>query len=350
MSAPRERREPQSFSPDDPAVLVEPVAPAEPVPGSPQGAADADMAQPTLADIGRRGLRWGTLLVTALMGATMLALGAWFAKFVSAALARDDWVGTLTSALLVIAAFAALMLLLREFIGFTRLSRLGRLKRDIAAALADGDRRQERRTALRLLDLYGGRPQLAWGLSRIREHARDVHDPGELFVLVEREVLTPLDQEARRLITRSAKRVATVTALSPILFVAVGYVLVENVRLLRMLATLYGGRPGTLGGLRLARMVFTHIVATGGIAMTDDLLGQFLGQDLLRRLSRRLGEGAFNGALTARVGLAAIEVLRPLAFLRTTPPRIRDILTEVLKPLVSKTPAQPARSVSAGGR
>jgi putative membrane protein len=174
-----------------------------------------------------------------------------------------------------------------------------------------------------------------------------VHDPGELFVLVEREVLTPLDEEARRVITRTAKRVATVTALSPILLIGVGYVLVENVLLLRMLATLYGGRPGTLGALRLARMVFTHIVATGGIAMTDDLLGQFLGQDLLRRLSRRLGEGAFNGALTARVGLAAIEVLRPVAYIAATPPRLRDILAEVLKPLVSRSASAARPSSSA---
>ena len=62
------------------------------------------------------------------------------------------------------------------------------------------------------------------------------------------------------------------------------------------------------------------MVATGGIALTDDLLGQFLGQDLLRRLSRRLGEGAFNGALTARIGIAAIEVIRPLPFLAAKPP------------------------------
>ena len=350
MNASRERRAPRAFNPDDPAVLAEPAAPAEPAANMPPGDDDAGLAQPTLADIGRRGLRWGTLLAAALMGATTLALGAWFAQFVSAALAREDWVGTLTSVFLLIAAFAALMLLLREFIGFSRLSRLGRLKRDIAAALAERDRREERRTALRLIDLYAGRPQLAWGLSRVREHARDVHDPGELLVLVEREVMVPLDQEARRVITRSAKRVATVTALSPILLVGVGYVLVENVRLLRMLATLYGGRPGTLGALRLARMVFTHIVATGGIAMTDDLLGQFLGQDLLRRLSRRLGEGAFNGALTARVGLAAIEVLRPLAFAASAPPRIRDILTEVLKPLVSRPSSPPARPSSSGAR
>ena len=88
-----------------------------------------------------------------------------------------------------------------------------------------------------------------------------------------------------------------------------------------------------MASLRLGRMVFTHIVATGGLAMTDDLLGQFLGQDLLRRLSRRLGEGAFNGALTARVGVTALAAIRPLPFLIAKPPRLRDILAEALKPL-----------------
>ena len=87
-----------------------------------------------------------------------------------------------------------------------------------------------------------------------------------------------------------------------------GFVLVENVRMFRAIATLYGGRPGVLGALRLARNVIGHIIATGGLAMTDDLLGQFVGQDVLRRLSRRLGEGAFNGALTSRLGVVAVEV------------------------------------------
>jgi putative membrane protein len=116
--------------------------------------------------------------------------------------------------------------------------------------------------------------------------------------------------------------------------IAVTYVLIENLHLLRTLATLYGARPGSIGVVRLARMVFVHIVATGGVAMTDDLLGQFLGQDLLRRLSRRLGEGAFNGALTARIGVTAIDVIRPLPFLATRPPRVRNILAEALTPLL----------------
>ena len=193
-------------------------------------------------------------------GAACLGLAAWSARFVSAALARDDWIGSATLALLLIAAFAAVMIVLRELIGFFRLARLGRLKADVAAAIAEKDQKRERKAAGRLADLYAGRRDRSWSLKRFSEHVRDVHDPGELLTLAEREIIAPLDSEARRLVTRSAKRVATVTALSPMVLIAVTYVLMENLRLLRALATLYGGRPGFVGVMKLARMVFTMSV------------------------------------------------------------------------------------------
>jgi putative membrane protein len=274
-------------------------------------------------------------LLSALAGAACLGIAAWFYRLVSVALARDDWMGWTTLVLMLTAAVAALMLFLREVVGFTRLARLHRLRAGIDTALANRDRKAERRAAMRLATLYARRPQAAWRAARFRKHAGDVHDPGELLALAEREMIAPLDVEARRAITRSAKRVATVTALSPMVVIAVGYVLIENVRLMRSLASLYGGRPGVVGAIRLAYLVLGHIIATGGIAMTDDLLGQFVGQDVLRRLSRRLGEGAFNGALTARVGLAAINVIRPMPFLTAKAPRVRDVLGEALRPLIT---------------
>jgi putative membrane protein len=333
MSAP-EARKPQVFAADDPALVTEPEAGARIIDDiGPAPPPDAPLARPTLSDLGSRGLRWGLLLVSALAGAAFLGAAAWFARLVSAALVREDWVGWATLVLLALAALAAAMLLLRELLGFFRLARLNRLKADVAAAVRERDQKRERKAALRLAALYAGRPDVAWSVRRFREHARDVHDPGELLTLADRDLVAPLDGEAKRLITRSAKRVATVTALLPLVLIAVGYVAVENLRLLRALATLYGGRPGFIGAMRLSSLVFGHIVATGGLAMTDDLLGQFLGQDILRRLSRRLGEGAFNGALTARIGIAAIEVIRPLPYLAARPPRARDVLGEVLKPM-----------------
>jgi putative membrane protein len=336
MTAPP--RQPRAFAPDDPDLVVDATDDIDSAPGDDTALAqgEAGVARPTLAELGRRGLRWGLVLMAALTGAAILSLMAWLARFVSAGLAREDWIGSATLLLLLIAAFATLMIALRELVGFARVARLGRLKAEIASAIAEGDRKQERKAAERVAGLYAGRGAQARGLRRFREHARDVHDPGELMSLLEREVMLPLDGEARRLVTRAAKRIATVTALSPMSVIAVVYVLIENLRLLRALAILYGARPGFAGVARLARLVFAHVVATGGIAMTDDLLGQFLGQDLLRRLSRRLGEGAFNGALTARIGVTALEVIRPLPFRAARPPRIRDVLAEALKPLVTR--------------
>ena len=223
------------------------------------------------------------------------------------------------------------MLVLREIFGMFRLARLGALRKEVTQALNQNDVASERRAVRQLKNVLGGRADLQWPLARFAEHERSVLNPGDLLALADRELIMPLDQEARRTVLAAAKRIGMVTAISPMAWIAMVYVLIENLRMLRAIAGLYGGRPGPLGALRLAKLVVGHIIATGGVALTDDLLGQFLGQDLLRRLSRRLGEGAFNGALTARVGAAGVEVCRPLPFITAPPVRARDMLTEAFR-------------------
>jgi putative membrane protein len=151
MTDTREPRRPQAFAADDPSLVSEAV-PEVDAPADATGTAtapDAQLARPTLADLGERGLRWGTLLVSALAGAAALGIAAWFARLVSAALVREDWLGWTTLGLLLLAALAAAMLLLREIIGYSRLARLHRLKTDVAAALRDRNQRRERKAARR---------------------------------------------------------------------------------------------------------------------------------------------------------------------------------------------------------
>jgi putative membrane protein len=50
----------------------------------------------------------------------------------------------------------------------------------------------------------------------------------------------------------------------------------------------------------------------GGLALSDNFIHLFVGKGILGRLSARFGEGAVNGILTARIGLAAREVCRPV--------------------------------------
>ena len=318
------RRGPQVFDPNDPALTFEPSPPL-------RATAVDEAAEASAPATGSRGVSWLATLIGALLGLAGLAATMSFTSFVSIVLARTDWIGGLAWGLLALAVGAAVVLALREIVGLLRLGRIARLRRDADAARRTGDIRAERVVVGRLRAALAGRPELAWPLARFREHEGDVRDAGELMALADRELLAPLDLGARRLILTAAKRVSMVTALSPMAFIAVGFVMFENLRLLRALATLYGGRPGFIGSLRLARMVFGHVVATGGVALTDDLLGQFIGQDLARRLSQRLGEGIFNGALTARIGTVALEVCRPLPFIEAPPVRIRDVLAEFLR-------------------
>jgi putative membrane protein len=66
------------------------------------------------------------------------------------------------------------------------------------------------------------------------------------------------------------------------------------------------------------------------------MLEPILGGSILGKLSRRFGEGVVNGALTARVGVAAIEVCRPLPFHATKRPRASGIVKRALAGLFQK--------------
>lgn len=346
--SPVRRRAPQVFDATDPALVAEPAAaeradarvtrPGQRSQQQASGAAAVEAAAVAGGDhvqaLNRRLRRrpgWFALMVSALAGLAVLVATVAFAEFVSGVLARNDWIGLVGWSLLGLALLAGVMLASRELFGLMRLQRLARLRRDAEAVVRAPDIARERDIVVRLRRTYAARGDLRWAASRFAEHEGDVRDAGDLIALADRELVMPLDASARRIVLASAKRVSLVTAMSPIAMLAVGFVVVENLRMLRALATLYGGRPGVIGGFKLARMVFVHILATGGIALTDDLIGQFIGQDLARRLSRRLGEGLFNGALTARVGVAALEICRPLPFIEASPVRVRDILGELTR-------------------
>ena len=84
-------------------------------------------------------------------------------------------------------------------------------------------------------------------------------------------------------------------------------------------------RPGLFGFLRLAKAAFNHLAVTGGVAVGDSLMQQVLGLGLAARISAKLGEGVLNGLMTARFGLAALSVCRPLPFIREETPKIGDV-------------------------
>ena len=131
-----------------------------------------------------------------------------------------------------------------------------------------------------------------------------------------------------------------VTAVSPRALVDVAYVVFEAGRLIRRLAELYGGRPGTLGFFRLARDVLAHLAVTGSIAVGDSFVQQIVGHGLAARLSAKLGEGVVNGMMTARIGIAAMETARPLPFSAVKRPGMSDFLSALTAFATRKAPPE----------
>lgn len=324
---------PEAFSLDDPKVmLAETEASEDLVRITPDSDASV-LAVPIAARMSRpnRGFGWAAMFWSAIGGLVALALGLAITALLEDLFARTPALGWIGMALTAIAVLALLVIVVREAFGLFRLSAIGDL-RERAAATIISDRKTDAAAIVReLLDLTRTSPPLARARNDIASHIDDIIDGADLLRFAERQLMAPLDKEAKRLITAAAKRVSIVTAVSPRALIDIFFVIVTSLGLMRRLAYLYGGRPGVLGLLRLLRLCVAHLTVTGGLAISDGIIQQMLGHGIVAKLSTRIGEGVLNGLLTARLGLAAMEVVRPLPFVALPRPALADLAGDLLR-------------------
>ncbi|MFL4998098.1 MAG: YcjF family protein [Microvirga sp.] len=318
-------RQPRAYRLDDPNVT----AGAVQVTDEPFDAIEA--ADGIVVPMGeKRRAPWLGILLSALSGLLLLGLGLAVENLIIDLYAIAPWLGWVALGLAVLAALAFLAIIGREVAGIWREQKIESLREAAIDALAVKDHRAAKGIVSDLLSLYGGRASAAQGSARLRGLTEEIIDADDRLAIAERELLAPLDLQAKRAIAGAAKQVSLVTAVSPRAIVDVAFVIFVAVRLLRTLARIYGGRPGLFGFLRLAKAAFNHLAVTGGMAVGDSLMQQVLGLGLAARISAKLGEGVLNGLMTARFGLAALSVCRPLPFIREETPKIGDVAGELI--------------------
>lgn len=258
-----------------------------------------------------------------------LAFGLWTDSLIRDLFSRADWLGYAALTALAVGILAVIGIVIRETAGMMRLTAVQTIKAEAEAAILETRPAKARTLVNRLASMLSAKPETAKGRATLKASENDIIDAPHLVALAERELLGPLDRQARALIVNSSKRVSIVTAVSPRAIVDLLYVLYETSRLIRAMAELYGGRPGTLGMIRLMRDVLAHLAVTGSIAVGDSLVQQVLGHGLASKLSARLGEGVINGLMTARIGIAAMDLCRPLAFRALKRPGIGDFIGDL---------------------
>jgi putative membrane protein len=347
MSDDPKRRKPRAFSvePETPAPDLTPphpgphTAPRKPRAIAPGPALEleaedyfereeltADSAVITEVERQRRGVSLASLAFGAAGLFVSLALGLWIDSVVRTLFERNEWLGWLALGVAALLAVAVVLIVLREITAILRLRSVDHIRSDLIEALAGTDDKQLARATRKLVHHMASNPRSSAGRAVLTEQEGEILDTLDYYTLAERELFRSLDRDASILVMGASKRVSVVTAISPRAFMDILYVLYENFRLVRRLAELYGGRTGTFGNLTLLRKVLGHLAVTGVASVGDGLVQQVIGHGVASRLSARFGEGVLNGLMTARVGLAAMEVCRPAPFHAVQRPKLSAIL------------------------
>ena len=257
--------------------------------------------------------------------------------FVTGLLARNVILGWAAFALVVVAVVAGLVLALREWGAFLRLKRLDGLRERAVAARATADLKEARRVVTGLTGLYGARGDTAWGRARLAEREGEVMDADALLGAGGAGVAD--DAGCRGAAGDRGRGAAGGDGHGAGAAGAGGC---------------GGGAgrqpaddPADCGNLRRAVGEFREPEAAspgvrrrwwrrGRLALTDDMIGSVAGGGVLSKLSRRFGEGVVNGALTARVGVAAMELCRPMPFVALERPAVSSLVSRALTGLVSR--------------
>jgi putative membrane protein len=341
MSERPPRPRPRAFRLDDARVAVDdapgPLAPAaviqsqhDPIPAETRSP-PIDEAEREVEEAQKSGLlsRWSLslagILWTGVGGLASLAFGLWATNLIEGLFAKAESLGLIGLAFGLLFLIGLAGLIAREVIAVSRQTRIAEMHLAFAAARAADDRDAARRLVGRLVALYRDRPETAHARAQVQEAAAAIIDGRDLIDVAERALLRPLDERAEGEIAKAAKAVSLVTAISPRAILDVIFVVAQIIRLVRRIAEIYGGRPGLLGLVKLARSIGAHLAITGGMAVGDSIIQQLVGHGIASRISARMGEGVLNGLLTARVGLSALAVCRPAPFAVTKSPGVSDV-------------------------
>jgi putative membrane protein len=308
--------------------VVPPAAPAAPVAVEPEGGPRRFWL--------RLFLGAGAALLVALLG-----LEAY--QFLAGLFERWPVLGAAFALLLVLVAAGALGILGRELADLRRLERAEQLRLEGERLIASEIHGQADAYLGRLEQLYRGRADLAERIARFEVQSSDALNDGEQLRLFGKTVLAPLDRQGRQLVIRGARDIGALTALSPLGVLDGLIVLWRTLSMLRAIARLYGVRPGAVASLRLLRRTLAHVLAAGAGELLSDAAIEAAGASLLSVLSARVGQGAVHGLLAARLGLAALQICRPLPFVEGELPSMKQLRTELLGGDAPKAAARRAR-------
>lgn len=186
---------------------------------------------------------------------------------------------------------------------------------------------------------YNDKPQLVY-LQRCIDKLPDYSNDREVIEHIDRVFLQPLDKEALRRISNFSLQTGTAVAVSPWAALDMLLSLWRSIKMIDDVAQVYGMRPSLANRYRLLKMVIHQLAFVGATEIViDQVVDEFGSATLTGIASARMGQGVGAGIYTARIGIAAMKVSRPIEFTGDNQPKTKSIIRpmiEKLKALLSR--------------
>lgn len=185
----------------------------------------------------------------------------------------------------------------------------------------------------RLNVFYASKPQQVY-FQRCIESLPDYSNDREVVNHIERVFLQPLDKEALRRVSDVSLQTGTAVAVSPWAAVDMALSLWRSIKMIDDVAQVYGVRPSLANRYKLLKLVI-HQLAFVGVSeiMIDHVMEEFGSSTLTSLASARVGQGLGAGIYTARIGIAAMKVSRPIGFSNESQPKARSIIDPMIERL-----------------
>ncbi|ENM5742965.1 TIGR01620 family protein [Vibrio metoecus] len=177
------------------------------------------------------------------------------------------------------------------------------------------------------------------GYQRWQSALNSSHSDAEIIDLYDALVVAEQDKQASQIVTRYATEAAALVAISPLAIADMLLVAWRNFSMVDQLAKVYGVELGYWSRVKLFKAVLLNMALAGASELAVDASVDLFSMDLAGRVSARAGQGVGVGILTARLGIKAVGLLRPLPW----HPDRQLKLSAVRKQVVSKVAAMIAK-------
>jgi putative membrane protein len=132
-------------------------------------------------------------------------------------------------------------------------------------------------------------------------------DPKNAVDEFSNRMLSIVDDEAQKVVFKYAGKAGAITAISPNPIIDMMILLFVNIKMVNEIVKLYGFRAGISGNIKILTRVAEQLAFLGASEIASGVA-----QSFTAKIAAAVAQGTGNAIFTARVGIAAMEVVRPV--------------------------------------